>query len=287
MAVEVGKEISAALLFAVAVVGAFGALRVSRLSSIWVQTCNAFAGGTMVSVAIVHILSDSTGDMSDTGKAITKALGGDDDDEFPIGNTLFLIGFLICFGIHALAGYYAGGHTHDGATDLEKDSGHIQTQALSAPEVRRRSTVSPVSSVAASLGLALHSSVEAVAIGTQEGATLVLITLAVAMHKGFAAFALATALLPLRDQGRVGTWWLIVMAWCLTAPVGIAIGAAAESGLDGQGVAALNCLAAGSLLFVGVVDMLVPAFEGNEKVRRKLLAAVISSVMMSLLAVWA
>merc|ERR1711879_764096 len=92
---------------------------------------------------------------------------------------------------------------------------------------------------------------------------------------GFAAFAVGASLLGIRKAKGIATWWTLVIIFALTGPVGLAMGAIFRSSFeDAVPAAFLQCLAAGTLLAVGITDMVMPALEdiGVWK-KRKLVAA--------------
>merc|ERR1712032_904196 len=110
--------------------------------------------------------------------------------------------------------------------------------------------------------------------------------IAVAVHKGFASFANASANLQLMQDGKRTIWFLVVLWFALTSPVGMIIGMTLSRGLNPVGVALVTVLAAGSVLAVAVTEMLLPAFKDGQGLGRKLLAAWVGMFAMSLIGVW-
>mmetsp|Transcript_75049 Transcript_75049/g.160805 ORF Transcript_75049/g.160805 Transcript_75049/m.160805 type:complete len:340 (-) Transcript_75049:276-1295(-) len=276
------KSLSAVLLLIFDIVGIFSAYRIADSLPSWVQTCNAFAAGTIISVCLVHMLPDGVSELSDVGKALAARLGPDRGVDkgvvFPIAYSLVVAGFLVNMCIHAVG--------EDVAHEKGRESGG-DAQSSDTSCAHQQSGASPFTSVGALLGLSLHSFVEAVAVGTQTGRILLMMTVAICAHKGFEAFALGQALLPLIQHQMAHSWWGAVVGFCLTTPLGIAVGALAATTIDGPAVAALNCFAAGTLLFVGIVEIMLPAFAVPGDLCRNLLALTFSAFVTALLAMWA
>lgn len=145
-----------------------------------------------------------------------------------------------------------------------------------------------VSAATLLMGLSLHAVIEGLATGAAEDVRSVLyILIAVSCHKGFAAFALGSALLPLWTAGQKRIWVLLSFLFAFAGVLGIALGACLSVVMTGAGVAILSCVAAGTLLNIGICEMLVPALADPAWRRRKVMIAVISSVCMGLLLAWA
>ena len=88
-------------------------------------------------------------------------------------------------------------------------------------------------------------------------------------------------------QGKHNLWNMVVVWFAVSGPLGMLIGMVASENLDSTGTAVITALAAGTLLSVGVTEMLLPAFKDGEGLTSKIFAACISMLAMSLLAVWA
>jgi len=137
------------------------------------------------------------------------------------------------------------------------------------------------------VGLTIHSFFEGVAMGVPNDDSVVgALVLAVAAHKGFAAFAVSSVNLPWMKEGKKIVWILIVLWFALTGPVGMMTGMSLTSNLDSTGTAVIVALAAGSVLSVGVSEMLLPAFKDGKGLGWKVLAAWLGLLAMSLLGVW-
>ena len=139
------------------------------------------------------------------------------------------------------------------------------------------------------VGLSIHSVVEGVAAGAvADPASAGAVVLAIACHKGFAAFANASVNLPMMQQhDRRNSWVILVIWFAVSGPLGMIIGMAVSDDLDGVGTAVVTALAAGTLLSVGVSEMLLPSFQDEAALGWKIFSASTSMLAMSLLAVWA
>lgn len=272
------KLLSALLFLVLGLVGGFLPLKISKLSQVAMHVAYAFAGGILAAVAVVHMLGDASGDLEDAGTAFAKFFPfvDPDDADFPLGNALFLIGFFLICSIEALLHHKLGAHAYD-------HSGHGEDQLMA-----KEGGGANAGGWATLVGLSIHSVVEGVAAGAVDDATqAAFVVLAIAVHKGFAAFANGSVNLPLVDRGQRGLWIALVVWFGISGPLGMIVGLVLSADLDGTGTAIVTALAAGTLLSVGVTEMLLPAFKDAKCLAWKLFAASMSMLAMSLLAVWA
>ncbi|CAE8650498.1 unnamed protein product [Polarella glacialis] len=277
--------------FVVALAGAVAVRFIARISPKWLQLCNATAGGVLIGVALCHMLAESAGGMSAWGTAISSALGGEADDPFPLGLFLAGVGFFLIISLeHLLGGHdHDTGHLHDEEESQDRQSSEINPEVESDGGIVniKRATNTELSGFTTLVGVSVHSIIESIATGSAQSAdTFGIIVLAVLFHKGFAAFAVASSLQGIA-KSNVTLWWSLIILFALTGPIGILIGGICKASVDGQGSAALQCLASGTLLAVGMNELLMPALEdkGSWK-RRKLAAAIFGFSAISLLAVW-
>merc|ERR1712048_1340292 len=194
-----------------------------------------------------------------------------------------LMGFLLITIIETLLHHKLGNSFHAGEAPAHKqiEQGLTHAEVAASPE-------SISGGWATVVGLSIHSIVEGVATGAGNDAGAVgFVVLAIICHKGFAAFAVGSANLSLwRAQKRM-LWAGLVTWFALTGSVGILVGMAASADLEGQATAAVTAVAAGSLLSVGITEMLMPALSDPKCIGVKLALATTSTCAMSLLAVWA
>ena len=287
--------VSITVLLLFGLVGGFAPLKVSQLSQVSVDIAYAFAGGILAAVAVVHMLDDAGGELEESGKVFAQAMGGGDDAVFPLANTLFMVGFFTILSVEAILHHRVGVHAHSDSND-EHGPTQAKTEALVETELLPESSRSHDAGSSATagwatlVGLSIHSVVEGVAAGSipsEDQAALGAVVLAIACHKGFAAFAVGSVNLPMIHQGKKNLWNMVVVWFAVSGPLGMLIGMMASENLDSTGTAVITALAAGTLLSVGVTEMLIPAFKDGEGLFFKIFAACVSMLAMSLLAVWA
>uniref|UniRef100_A0A7S1WKP6 Uncharacterized protein n=1 Tax=Alexandrium catenella TaxID=2925 RepID=A0A7S1WKP6_ALECA len=306
--------------FVMVVVGATAVNCMARMSHKLLLLGNTAAGGVLIGVSLVHMLADNVGEMDSWGMAFNRAIGGSEDEPFPLGFALAGFGFFLIFAIEQLG----GGHDHEhpgqehAVHEHEREHKHGQKarepagggfrdasegfDTLSESEESVSSASSHGSDVEAVsrskrnvlrglstfFGVAIHSAIESVAIGsTKNTAALASIIAAVLFHKGFAAFAVGSSIQGV-TVGRQGLFWALILTFAAIGPVGILLGALCGNMADGQASAALQCFASGTLIEIGISEMLVPGLNGSKSHRkRRLFAAVVGFIAMALLAAWA
>merc|ERR1711862_643380 len=182
-------------------------------------------------------------------------MGG--DDAFPLGLALFLMGFLLITIIETLLHHKLGNSFHAGEAPAHKqiEQGLTHAEVAAAPESNSGGWATVV-------GLSIHSIVEGVATGAGNDA-------------GSANLSLW------RAQKRM-LWAGLVVWFALTGSVGILVGMAASADLEGQATAAVTAVAAGSLLSVGITEMLMPALSDPKCIGIKLALATVSTCAMTL-----
>lgn len=287
--------IAALLFFAVALGGGVAVLWIANLSKKWKQLSNALAGGVLIGVALCHMLGDNLGDVDPWGKAINKALGGDPDEAYPLGLALAGCGFFLIVGLE----YLLGGHGHSGheqshqerISDRQPNVEDPETDSSCSSNTRssQANGQSDVTGLATLIGISIHSTLEGVATGAARSEdTLGMLVGAVILHKGFAAYAVGASLLDIQKTRGKLSWWALVVFFAATGPIGIIIGDIMRSQFNATAGAVLQCTAAGTLLAVGIGDMVMPAFEDTTVwKKRKLFASVAGFALMALLAIWA
>jgi len=289
------KAISAILLFIMSIVGCFLPLKIKEISDSLMKVGNAFAGGILIATALCHMLGDANEDLEDAGIAINAVLNGvpkaQMDDAFPLGFFLCILGFFMVVLIEVVLdphGPDGHGHGHgENVKDIEGGGGSqasLTGRSFSSNVVKNAS----VAGFAALVALLVHSCIEGLASGaTSDPDQAVAITVAIMCHKFFAAFGLGSSLLPLKYEGRTCAWLASNLAFSAATPLCMAIGAALEHGLEGTAVAVVTALAAGSLLAVGINEMLIPSLTDANHPVLNCIVAILAACAMSLLAAWA
>mmetsp|Transcript_58810 Transcript_58810/g.167230 ORF Transcript_58810/g.167230 Transcript_58810/m.167230 type:complete len:316 (+) Transcript_58810:134-1081(+) len=315
MNVAVVKGIAIVAYLAVALVGGFGARWVAAVSPKWMQFCNACAGGVLVSVGLVHMLSENAEKLDGWGKSLASFLGGapeevpctgggkgcEETPPFPLGNVLAGLGFFLILVAEQLGGHEHGGHDHeshvrrevvveneDGETDIVVSDDSNFSEAGEAGETRqvRIAKVPPLAGLGTLVGISVHTLIEGIVTGAMsDGGELLLLMAAVLLHKGMAGFAVGSSLLSASSK----VLWLIgVLIFAFMSPLGILIGMIVSGSVDGACTGAIQCFAAGTLLAIGISDMLLPSLHDSKTWRkRKLMGAITCFTGMSVLAAWA
>merc|ERR1719408_207700 len=146
---------------------------------------------------MVHMLDDASSDLEDLGASFAKALSDGSSSKFPMGNALFLVGFFFICSIETVLHQTCGSHAdHHSGRDQDLESQPHEDVLMQ----RCRSTGSSAG-WATLAGLTIHSFFEGVAMGVPSDASVVgALVLAVAAHKGFAAFAVSSVNLTLMKE---------------------------------------------------------------------------------------
>mmetsp|Transcript_17591 Transcript_17591/g.44247 ORF Transcript_17591/g.44247 Transcript_17591/m.44247 type:complete len:125 (+) Transcript_17591:235-609(+) len=108
---------------------------------------------------------------------------------------------------------------------------------------------------------------------------------AVALHKGFTSFSVGSALVA--QESKV-VFLVGVLIYACAAPTGVVAGVLLTSLTPGAFAAAAQCFAAGTLLAIGLLDMLLPAVSLEDVVQSRwnLSVAFLSATAMTMLAAW-
>jgi len=134
--------------------------------------------------------------------------------------------------------------------------------------------------------LSLHSVLEGLALGAQkeiEDSRDILI--AIAAHKGLAAYALGANAVDSRTS--VQNFWRVSLMFSLASPIGIMIGYLVSEVSSNVTGASLSALASGTFLYVAAMEVIPTELEIGEHVWSKLSVMFLGFGLMSLLARWA
>lgn len=217
---------------------------------------NAFAGGVFLGAGLIHMLPDA--------QAGFRALTGSDYPWFAI---VCCCGFLLILFLEKVLLHHRHGH---------EDASALATDLSVYPYVLL-------------VVLSIHSVITGIALGTEGRiAQAVVILIAVLAHKGTAAFALAVSLI----QGHVSWRRLVGMVtlFSLMTPIGILLGLGCMEILSGAAEqmfeAGFDGLAAGTFLYVALLDILEKEFA--DRLHRPLKFALVFSglAFMAVVAVW-
>jgi zinc transporter 1/2/3 len=158
-----------------------------------------------------------------------------------------------------------------------------------------------VSLYAMELSVSVHSIIIGVDIGLLSGGssltTLVALICAIAFHQGIEGMGLGTVLRSVGSSASLTKLAVFVALFICSTPVGIIIGISTSS--DGQSdfsVAAkgtANSLAAGSLLYISLTEMVATYFTASDLARRPVLKMLMIACFtagvaaMAVIAIWA
>jgi len=242
--------------FAIIVVGLIGGAipilaRRFEDSRIFFSLGNAFAGGVFLGAGLIHLLPDAANKL---GSIV----------DYPLAGLLATLGLALLLLIDRVV------FSHN---DLEESSSrgsgfypYVLTVVLSVHSIIAGTT----------LGLETHLS------------TSVVILLAILFHKGSAAFALMVSL---GANGiGVGRQKRILSVFVLMTPLGLVFGTAAAAALTGTTATflegAFGALAAGTFLYVAVIDIIDAELAKEEDKLAKFGLIVTGIVFMAVLAIW-
>lgn len=219
---------------------------------------NAFGGGVFLGAALIHLLPDS---IDGVGTLLGPSLN------YPLASLICVSGFLLVLLIEKVI--VAEGHG----------------QLVSTARVSRHALAPYV----LALVLSVHSIIAGIALGAESSlVTSVALFIAIIAHKGVAGFALGTSL---RRAGIVHTRAIGLIAFfAAMTPLGIAIGAALGGLLSNQAAkwfeAIFDGLAAGTFLYIAVVDIVESEFAKPADAGAKFAMVFLGIAVMALVAVW-
>ncbi|KAF6250335.1 ZIP zinc transporter-domain-containing protein [Scenedesmus sp. NREL 46B-D3] len=135
--------------------------------------------------------------------------------------------------------------------------------------------------------LCIHSMLEGVALGAQlTMESTQHIMLAIAAHKGLAAYALGASIV--ESKASTTKFWTVVAMFAAATPLGIAIGYATSTVGHGSAGSAMSALASGTFLYVALNEVIPKELEHPDGHRvLKVGALLLGFGLMSLLALWA
>jgi zinc transporter 1/2/3 len=135
--------------------------------------------------------------------------------------------------------------------------------------------------------LGVHSLIAGMAVGLEHSlyGGLILIG-AIIAHKGSAAFALGASLA--KSGMSPGTLRKTLLVFATTTPIGILTGTLLSKNLNGRGAqlfeGSFDALAAGTFLYVAIMEILAEEFADHENIRSKYLMTLVGLTVMIALA---
>eukprot|EP01023_Acetabularia_acetabulum_P004589 TRINITY_DN11948_c0_g1_i15.p1 TRINITY_DN11948_c0_g1~~TRINITY_DN11948_c0_g1_i15.p1 ORF type:complete len:209 (-),score=43.19 TRINITY_DN11948_c0_g1_i15:342-968(-) len=145
--------------------------------------------------------------------------------------------------------------------------------------------VSFFSGVVLALALSVHSFLAGLALSVEKDAKQIFdIFIAILAHKGMAAYALGVALTNSKPSNK--PFWIVVGFFCMSTPLGIFAGYIINQNLNGAVADSLKALAAGTFLYVAIMEVIPKELVQTQFRALKLLFLWLGFLLMSLLAVW-
>lgn len=215
---------------------------------------NAFAGGIFLGAGLLHMLPDSMENFDKLGLNI----------DYPFAALIAGIGFIFVLF-------------------LEK----VLIREKAADTLNSDETVYPF---VLFLVLAIHSIIAGMSLGLETGmASGMVIFIAIIAHKGSASFALGVSLVKAKIKRPIILRTIIFFS--IMTPIGIAIGSVLSQ-IDSSRTALwfesiFDALAAGTFVYIAVLDIINEVFETPQKRWPKFGILIIGFVLMATIAIWA
>mmetsp|Transcript_42095 Transcript_42095/g.99800 ORF Transcript_42095/g.99800 Transcript_42095/m.99800 type:complete len:243 (-) Transcript_42095:246-974(-) len=242
----------------------------------------------MVSAGFVHLLGDAVEDLGDTG--------------FPTAPLLCGSGLLLTIIADSVASSFAESSsqsdTRAGDHGLSCGAKYSQVSGGAACKVSGDGPGSPsaddgkpppVSFITVALlgcALSFHSVLEGAALGAQESASRTAdVFVAIAAHKGLAAYALGSSLV--ESKTTAVRMWSVLTPFAVATPIGIAVGVILSEFSSGRVSAACSALASGTFLYVALMEVIPNELRHKDNLAVKIATLVLGFSLMSLLAKWA
>ncbi len=212
---------------------------------------NTFAGGVFLGAAFLHMLPDAIGNFNIYFK----------DFDYPLFALATAFGFLVVLLLDKVIGP---------ALEREKDKGAIYPYILMAT-------------------LSVHSIITGIALGLEDQvASAGAILFAILAHKSTAAMALAVSFE--REKAPANRARILQWMFYTTTPIGILLGTWWAVAIEGPGEAKFegifDALAAGTFLYIAVMDILSEEFAGNTRRFPRYAMTVIGFIIMAIVAIW-
>ncbi|GBG34142.1 Zinc transporter 8 [Hondaea fermentalgiana] len=169
-----------------------------------------------------------------------------------------------------------------------------------ASEVQSGMKHSVYSALVLELNLLIHSILIGFDLGLQDPESWVPLVTAICFHQLFEGFALAEVI---KDAGIESKLRMVLMgcAFALTTPIGVAIGIGTHSAYDGESksvallIGVLNGFCGGILLYLGLVNLLMPWLVGSDGLHRApmvypllaFLGLAFGFAIMAIIGIWA
>ncbi|XP_008054678.1 zinc transporter ZIP2 [Carlito syrichta] len=231
----------------------------------------------------VMVQNGTASEQNSTGDAYSAHV------EYPYGELIISLGFFFVFFLESLVLQCCPG-TGKGSTMQEEASHEAHVLELHSHGPQPSPSWGPLRALILLLSLSFHSVFEGLAVGLQPTvAATVQLCLAVLAHKGIIVFGVGMRLVQLGTGSRWAVFSILSLA--LMSPVGLALGLAVAGGNSegGQGLvqAVLQCVAAGTFLYVTFLEILPRELAGPEAPLAKWGCVAAGFAFMAFIALWA
>jgi len=275
------------------------------LETTWFQLTRVLCTGLVVGVALLHVLADAKeylGEVSDYPVADGAALFG-----------IFLMVAIKEVGMMSMTYLrqsarpqtQTGGHLEEGLLNAETDhNDHSLGHTHSIPSIELQDidlAGKPLQRFIVymmEISIMVHSVLVGVALGVlQKRVAILSLGTALLFHQFFEGLALGAV--AVKSDFSFKSSWHLFLTFTLSCPVGAVLGMSFAEQYDPKDprtawtLGLLNALAAGTLLHIGLVELLPEDFAHTQHCQRKphplarLLALFMGGTIMAVLAVWA
>jgi len=256
MSIFIFKISAVFLIIFVALFGGYLAfkLRQHKQKSLYFSLGSTFAAGIFLGAGLIHMLPDASEGFKDVINI-----------DFPFASFTACLGFLLILFIEKIM---------------------VNEQDISSKQIDNKSASYLYILISI---LSIHSIITGIALGTENqiGQSIIL-TIVILAHKGSAAFSLAIKMLK-NDMKNSSIIKLIILFSFMT-PLGIMIGTFLSNILSGKAsefsIALFDALAAGTFLYVAIMDIFQEEFKNRKHTTLKLMMSIFGLFLMALLAVW-
>ena len=325
---KLGSNIGVAvLIFLVGLMGSLLPLAVNRLapasrkwkdcSELFLSLGSCFGGGVFIAAGFIHLLGDASDDMTDYMN--TNCTFSNKVCDYPWEMLACSIGLLVTMLVDSIPRILRDkkyGRLFCKRPEASVTEDHNGIQVYGAIENRDDNemniTRSPIVAYILFGALSFHSFMSGLALGVAKNGFNPLL-FAILAHKGFAAFALGAEFVrtqhPNQRQdsyslgfgdARHGRWCsgpcgvtvriaACMFAFCLATPLGLIIGSVALGDEEGLAIALVTAIAAGTFLYVGIVEITAMELLGKPQEGRTVTKAFVVALgfgLMALLGVW-
>ena len=263
--------------------------------SIWFQLMRVLCTGLVVSVALLHVLADGEDYLRDVS-------------DYPVADAAALLGIFLMVAIKELgmmALRYVKQHAKH-ANELEEgflcEQGHGHSHSLPSLELREVDlSGQPLKRFVVymmEVSIMVHSVLVGLALGVLKKRVAILsLGAALLFHQFFEGLALGA--IAVKSGISFASSWHLFFTFTLSCPLGAMVGMFSADQYDPANprtawtLGVMNALAAGTLLHIGLVELLPEDFRESKDCQKhppkmaSLLALFVGGLIMAVLAVWA